>query len=140
MINGFQEAIFDCGVNDLPLEGYPYTWEMSKGTDREVEEMLDRVFVSDEWRNRFPMNKMQNLVAPSSDHSAIYFQVQMWRPITRRARFRFENSWLRERRCSEIVKDCWECTREASVEKRIATVLVNLKLGGIGCQKSLKIA
>lgn len=82
MISGFKDAMFDCGVSDLPLEGYPFTWERSKGTDRGVEELLDRVFVSDEWRNQFPVNKVQNLVAPSSDHSAIYFQVQVWKPIS----------------------------------------------------------
>lgn len=106
MINGFKEAAFDCGISDLPLEGYPFTWERGTSIVRWVEEKLDRVFVNDRWRDQFPLCKVQNLVAPTSDHSALYFQVQVWRPATRRVRFRFENSWLREKRCGEIVNEC----------------------------------
>ncbi|KAL8147586.1 hypothetical protein AgCh_005052 [Apium graveolens] len=84
MINGFKEAIFDCGISDLPLE----------------------------------------------DHSALFFQVQVWRHVTRRARFRFENSWLRERRYSEIVEDCWQNSRGSSVELRIDLCARELKAWG----------
>lgn len=52
-------------------------------------------------------NSVKNLVAPTSDHSALYFQIKIWRLVARRSRFRFENSWLREKRCSEIMMDCW---------------------------------
>lgn len=104
----FKDAMSDCGVSDLPIEGYQFTWERGKGTDRWVEEKLDRVFVSDDWRDRFPTNTVQNLIAPSSDHSALYLQIRIWTPVARRSHFRFENSWLREKRCSEIVRECWQ--------------------------------
>lgn len=138
MINGFKEAMFDCGVSDLPMEGHPFTWEKSKGTDRWVEEKLDRVFVCERWRDGFPTNKVQNLVAPTSDHSAIYFQVQIWKPVPCRVRFRFENSWLREKRCSEIVKDCWHQSRDCNIKERIDLCAKELKAWGERLSKKFK--
>lgn len=130
MINGFKEAIFDCGISDLPLEGHSFTWEESKGSERWVEEQLDRVFVCDRWRDCFQTSTVHNLVAPTSDHSALFFHVQVWRPVTRRAQFRFETSWLRERRCSEIVEDCWQQSRDISIEFRIDLCARELKAWG----------
>lgn len=87
MLNGFRDATLEAGISDLPMEGYPYTWERSRGTVRWVQERLDRVFVNEGWKLLFPTNKVQNLIAPSSDHSAIFLQVGVWRPISRRYRF-----------------------------------------------------
>lgn len=42
---------------------------------------LDRVFVNEGWRSMFPTNRVQNLVAPSSNHSALFLQVSVWRPV-----------------------------------------------------------
>lgn len=38
MLNGFKDTMFDCGVSDLPIEGFQFTWERGKNTDRWVEE------------------------------------------------------------------------------------------------------
>lgn len=99
---------------------------------------MDRVFVSDGWRELFPNNSVQNTVAPSSDHSALFFQIQIWRPIPRRTRFRFENAWLREKRCSEIVHDCWQQSRDNSIEKRINLCAKELKAWGDRLSKKFK--
>lgn len=99
---------------------------------------MDRVFVNDEWRDRFPTTTVQNLVAPSSDHSAIYFQIRIWRPVVRRARFRFENSWLREKRCSEIVRECWQQNQNNSIEYIIDLCARQLKVWGDQLSKSFK--
>ncbi|XP_019184966.1 PREDICTED: uncharacterized protein LOC109179943 [Ipomoea nil] len=51
LLRGFGDAIEDCGLAQLPLDGYPYTWEKGKGTVNWIEERLDKVLVTDEWRN-----------------------------------------------------------------------------------------
>lgn len=89
LLNGFREALFDCELSDLEMEGHPFTWEKSRGTPRWVEERLDRVCVNDSLSGLFPSNKVVNLVSPSSDHSEIYLQIQGWRPIPRGFQFRF---------------------------------------------------
>lgn len=62
-LNGFRETVAECGITDLPMEGYPYTWQRSRGTERWVEERLDGVFVNEKWRLLFPYNKVHNLIA-----------------------------------------------------------------------------
>ncbi|XP_019175849.1 PREDICTED: uncharacterized protein LOC109171175 [Ipomoea nil] len=42
LIEGFSEALEDCGLLSLPMIGYPYIWERGKGTVDWVEERLDR--------------------------------------------------------------------------------------------------
>lgn len=47
LINDFRDTLTDCGLTDLEMEGHPYTWERSRGTERWVEERLDRVCVNE---------------------------------------------------------------------------------------------
>ena len=66
--------MLDCGLTDIPLEGYPFTWERGKGTPTWVEEKLDHCLASGAWLNLFPQVKLLNLIAPISDHSPIILQ------------------------------------------------------------------
>ncbi|MCI22403.1 endonuclease/exonuclease/phosphatase family protein, partial [Trifolium medium] len=50
---GFQSAVNDCDLTDIKLEGYPYTWIKSRGTNHVIEERLDRALVSSEWLEHF---------------------------------------------------------------------------------------
>lgn len=112
------------------MEGHPYTWEKSRGTTRWVEERLDRVFVNEDWRFLFPTNKVQNLIAPTSDHSSLFLQVSVWRPRTRGYRFRFENCWLREEGCSDIVMESWKKIENVDIRRRIEMCGTELKKWG----------
>ena len=53
IFRGFKEVVIDCGLMDIPLEGYPFTWERGKGTPSWVEEKLDRCLDSGAWLNLF---------------------------------------------------------------------------------------
>ncbi|XP_019158886.1 PREDICTED: uncharacterized protein LOC109155714 [Ipomoea nil] len=49
-LEGFGDALEDCGLSTLPMLGYPYTWEWGKGTPDWVEERLDRAVADAAWR------------------------------------------------------------------------------------------
>lgn len=89
-LNDFRDALFDCEISDLGMEGHQFTWEKGLGTANWVEERLDRVCVNDAWRGLFPSNKVLNLISPTSDHSALFLQISVWRPVQGGFRFRFE--------------------------------------------------
>ena len=74
LFRGFREAVIDCGLMDIPLEGYPFTWERGKGMPTWVEEKLDCCLASGAWLNLFPQVKLLNLIAHVSDHSPILLQ------------------------------------------------------------------
>ena len=54
LFRGFREAVIDCGLMDIPLEGYPFTWERGKGTLAWVEEKLNCCLASSASLNLFP--------------------------------------------------------------------------------------
>lgn len=74
MLNGFREAVRDCDLIDLHIEGGPYTWRKSLGTPRAVEERLVRALEIIDWFQVFPMARLQNLMAPMSGHAPIMLQ------------------------------------------------------------------
>ncbi|XP_019191719.1 PREDICTED: uncharacterized protein LOC109186245 [Ipomoea nil] len=90
--------------------GYPYTWEKGKGTANWIEERLDKVLVTNEWRNIIPHVKVMNLRTRKSDHSAIFFTVQeeVGRDGVRRRGFRFEMAWLYDEGCRGVVEQAWQ--------------------------------
>ncbi|XP_019183638.1 PREDICTED: uncharacterized protein LOC109178457 [Ipomoea nil] len=90
--------------------GYPYTWEKGKGTANWIEEKLDKVLVTNEWRNIIPHVKVMNLRTRKSDHSAIFFTIQeeIGRDGGRKRGFRFEMAWLYDEGCRSVVEQAWQ--------------------------------
>lgn len=101
---------------DINLDGYPYTWFKSLGTDRAVEERLDRVLANEAWFNLFPNVSLDNLVAPTSDHYPILLtRVPTVRSNKTRKNFRFENAWRIEPSLGDVVKSSWQQHNEGNV-------------------------
>lgn len=53
LVEGFSQVVLDCGLTDLELKCYPYTWEKGRGTHRWVEMRLDRAMACNLWLNLF---------------------------------------------------------------------------------------
>jgi len=91
---------------DIHLEGYPFTWFKSLGTTRAVEEKLDRALATSSWLQMFPDVKLENLVAPSSNHFPILLDKN---PVARshgvQRSFKFENAWRIQEGINEVVRD-----------------------------------
>jgi hypothetical protein len=107
LCNGFRNAVCDCDLLDIFLEGYPFTWIKFRGSSDVVEERLDRAMTNSLWLARYPNVKLTNLLASHSDHSPILLQNL---PMPSRGgsySFRFENSWLNEEDIDEVVDDGW---------------------------------
>ncbi|CAN0920895.1 hypothetical protein LINGRAHAP2_LOCUS32319 [Linum grandiflorum] len=71
LIDRFREAVAECNLVDVELEGCPFTWSRAKGKPHGVESRLDRAMVNVNWVEQFPQGTLRNLVAPVSDHSPI---------------------------------------------------------------------
>lgn len=119
LLNGFQNAIRDCNLIDMPLEGYPFMWCKSLGTPSAVEERLDCALATSEWFQVHPQARLQNLMAPSSDHSPIMLECDgkvSWR---RARRFRFENVWLHEPNIGEVVTSGWTSIQHGHIMNKM---------------------
>ncbi|MCH79947.1 hypothetical protein A2U01_0000709 [Trifolium medium] len=107
LFNGFRQAVTDCGLNDLPLQGHPFTWSKSLRSNRVVEEKLDRAQVTNDWLSMFLHCFLRNLVSGDSDHSPILLNTELHVYELKKRLFRFENSWLVEPELEGIVTDGW---------------------------------
>uniref|UniRef100_A0A803NJP8 Reverse transcriptase n=1 Tax=Cannabis sativa TaxID=3483 RepID=A0A803NJP8_CANSA len=105
LISSFQVAVMDSHLIDLELRGYQYTWERSRGTNRNVEIRLDRAMVTQQWLDMFNEVSLTNLAFSSSDHSPIFLEPKIMVSGTTMGLFRYENSWIREPLCAQIVTD-----------------------------------
>ena len=116
---GFQSAIADCNLVDLSMDGYQYTWERARGTDKWVEERLDKAFASEEWFRRFNRAKVFSLKSSCSNHLPILLDFNPIQPVPRHRRFLFENTWLHEVDCGEVIQHSWLSSAGNSIQNKI---------------------
>lgn len=119
LIEGFNAALEDCGLIDLGLYGYPFTWERGRGTANWVEERLDRAVGNGQWCSRYSQARVENIGAVSSDHSM--FLLEWDRGFCRKpARgFKFENAWLLDKYCDVVVNNAWKSSIHLNLPERI---------------------
>jgi hypothetical protein len=130
LCTGFRSAVNDCDLTDIQLEGYPFTWIKSGGTDRMIEERLDRALVSSDWLTKFPHAKLQNILSSHSDHSPILLQCS---PIVRQHynhEFKFENSWLLEEDIEVVVQEGWNDGNSLEITQRLSHCAEKLQRWG----------
>lgn len=65
------------------------------------------MLVNGQWRALFYEVKVSNLIAFHSNHLVIFLEAQVWRVTQYPRRFGFENAWLREASCAQIVNSAW---------------------------------
>lgn len=115
LLEGFQRTLTYCNLVDVDLLGYQYTWEKGKGTKSWIEVRLDRALVSTNWYESYPDTRLTNLELTSSDHCPSFFEPVVQTSGVFLRRFRFENAWLKDPLCYEIVKDCWNADEGGSI-------------------------
>lgn len=102
------------------LIGHQYTWKRSTGTADLIETRLDRAMTSKEWLHIFPLAKLYNLDGAPSDHRPFQLEPNLkTRNCGSKKRFRFENAWLTEPLCRQLVKDEWENNNSIGVQEKI---------------------
>ncbi|XP_030505125.2 uncharacterized protein LOC115720103 [Cannabis sativa] len=120
LLQGFQSCLDECSLEDLDLLGYPFTWERGRGTGEWVEVRLDRAMITNSWRILLPEATLTNSEASTSDHCPLFLEPIVRTSFRTPRRFRFENAWLSEPMCYQLVKDCWETQSNASTSGKIS--------------------
>ncbi|XP_019176865.1 PREDICTED: uncharacterized protein LOC109172170 [Ipomoea nil] len=120
LIRGFNDTLLDCGLSDLGMVGYEFTWERGRGTHRWVEERLDRAVASGDWCEMYTGVSVYNLPSVTSDHSALNLVMEGGR-IGRRTRgFRFESAWMLDANCKQVVESAWGRQRGDTFQQKVA--------------------
>ncbi|KAL5541681.1 hypothetical protein UlMin_009391 [Ulmus minor] len=111
-MNYFREAINYCGLADLGFRGPKFTWNRGKEACL-VQERLDMMLGNSGWLDIFPNSLVHHLNLWGSDHRPLLVELlradessivgKNWK----RGRFHFEDAWVDEVDCSNIIKDHW---------------------------------
>lgn len=139
LLNGFAETIMNCGLVDLGFTGDKFTWERGRGTERWVSERLDRALATTMWNNMFPSAEIIVHEASTSDHPPLYVQLNKQVYVPRVKRFRFENMWIQEDECRNIVEGCWNGGEYNDIMDKMAFCCAKLEEWGGGMLKNLKL-
>uniref|UniRef100_A0A803L1E6 Endonuclease/exonuclease/phosphatase domain-containing protein n=1 Tax=Chenopodium quinoa TaxID=63459 RepID=A0A803L1E6_CHEQI len=76
-----------CELEDLGYLGHPFTWTNNRGGEQNVQEWLDSFLANKEWRQLKGVGKAKKKKF--------------------KKRFKFEEMWLREEMCADIMGNAW---------------------------------
>lgn len=76
------------------------------------------------------MMKLYNLEGAPSDHSTILLVPQVYNRSARKHRFKFENAWLTEPMCTQIIKYGWQGDQEVTIQEKIKSCSEKLAVWG----------
>jgi len=79
-------------LRDLNLNGGNYTW--SNNQDFPTLERLDRILMSEDWENLFPLSTLKKIPREFSDHNPLLLYTDQERTKSSKP-FCFENAWLK---------------------------------------------
>lgn len=101
LMDGFCEAVQDCGLFDLGWNNSFFTWHRGSTLER-----LDRCLANQAWLDRFADAGVEVLMSPTSDHLPLLVRMESFGRNGGK-RFRFEEMWLLDEECEKVVRDAW---------------------------------
>ena len=104
----FREVIDECGFMDMGFECSKYTWRNHFENGISIWERLDRCLVTNSWFLKFGGSKVYHLNCTSSDHVPILISPFGLIPPIRKKLFHFEQMWLSNPSCEEVVCSTWD--------------------------------
>lgn len=128
----------ECGLLDFHFNGYQFTWERGRGTANWIEEKLDRILVNDTWMSIFGAAHACSVICGYSDHMPLFLTPVRTVYEAKKSRFMFENSWVGEDRCREIVEQSWGATFGLDVMSKLEVCASNMAKWGKSYRKDFK--
>ncbi|XP_075645469.1 uncharacterized protein LOC142616517 [Castanea sativa] len=110
------EVLDECGFMDLGSVGPKFTWARHFDNGNSIWERLDQGLATNNWFLKFPGTRVHHLRCDSSDHAAILIVFSGLDPPKRKKLFRFEEMWLSNPGCYEIVQAVWNRCETEHVE------------------------
>lgn len=138
LLTGFEITLSDCNLFDLGFVGAKYTWEKSRGTSNWIQERLDRGVATQTWCTLFLDVEVKVIDVAPSDHLPLSLQLNKQVYVPKAKRFRFENVWIKEKDCLQLVKNSWESTVGEEILNRISFCCLKLEEWGGGVNQEFK--
>ncbi|KAH9754586.1 reverse transcriptase domain-containing protein [Citrus sinensis] len=97
---------------------------------REAVDDADRAFANTAWCGLFPKAKVWSVEATCSDHLPIFVDPNPSGFTPRHPRFRFENVWLRESECEDVIQRSWSSSAGFPIQHKLAICGGDLSIWG----------
>lgn len=118
----FNELISQTKLMEILLYDRQYIW--SNMRDNPSLARLDRVFVLQEWEERYPLASIASLARPTSDHVPIYLSSgELTQPI--KSQFCFERWWLKHTEVWDQIRESW--TQPTSAQDAACVIYYKLR-------------
>jgi hypothetical protein len=106
------DMLNNCNLIDLGYHGDPFTWTNNQVNGDHIKERIDRFCATTSWLTRFPRCTNYHLMSYTSDHNPIllcFGTNNDFREDTHTKNHikRFENIWIEDPECSDIVQNTW---------------------------------
>ncbi|XP_074313541.1 uncharacterized protein LOC141648720 [Silene latifolia] len=103
---------------DVEFEGYEFTFDNGQEEGDNRQSTLDRALCNDAWNELFLRSILRNLDREWSDHAPIKLVMNRRGETERGVNkvFRFEQIWISENGCEDVVKEAWTDGEENLVE------------------------
>jgi hypothetical protein len=115
--NLFNAVIESLDLKEIVMSGRQYTW--AGPGDNPTFEKLDRVLVSTEWENQFPLTTVEPRDRNTSDHTPLVLNTGASTHQTNNRPFKFERGWLLRDGFYDMVTNIWQspCSGSTSLER-----------------------
>lgn len=130
LIDGFNACLQDADLHDLDITGHQFTWERGGNTDHWTEIRLDIILANTRWLDMFQTAKVYNLEGSPSDHIPLLLIQEMLNSGNKRRQLKFENAWLTEPMCFQIIKNCWKEENNGNVVQKLKICVESLDIWG----------
>ena len=110
-IQDFQTTLLHYGLVDLGFQGYRYTWRNRRHGNDFVEQWLERVYASEDWRELYPQAKVLHTTAAYSDHNPILLTTEPTILCHHRKTklHHFKEKWVAHLEYEKWIRTLWEC-------------------------------
>ena len=115
----FRDVIDECGFMDLGFISPNFTWAKHYNDGHSIWERLDHGLASNPWFLWFPGTKVHHLPCLSSDHCPLFINPSGIEISSYKKPFRFEEMWLSDSGCGEVVEAAWRSCVSLDPNKEI---------------------
>ncbi|XP_074323958.1 uncharacterized protein LOC141660875 [Apium graveolens] len=139
LLEGFVDAVNDCGLIDMGFSGNEFTWERARGQTNWIQERLDRGLANQQWQSLFPDAKIRVWDVSSSDHLPLILELNRQVYVQKSCRFKFENIWIREADCYNLINQSCNMQEGLGIMEKIKYCTMKLQEWGGGQLKELGV-
>ena len=114
----FKDVMDECEFMDLGYVGSPFAWQKHFAEGHSIWERLDQGLATNKWLMKFSGTRVHHLTSDSLDHCPFWIVPNGLEVLSSTKPFHFEEMWLLDPGCSNVVEAVWSSYGSIDLESR----------------------